>query len=130
MSSDNQVKLLGKLPTADANGLRHHADTFVEDPATMQLAIVLMNAQGMDENYDTGVITAKVRVKRIEVVVDPNDAKALKRLMLRALEQRTGKTVLPLDLEGDIDAIFEKFTASTEAGAVDPKTGEIENPDA
>jgi hypothetical protein len=42
--------------------------------------------------------------------------------MMRANEARTGKTVLPLDLESDIDSVFEAF-------AQPPKPGKPAQPD-
>ncbi len=53
-------------------------------------------------------------IRRIEVIA-PADLTVAQQLMRRSLEARTGRTVLPLDLEDDIRFAF---------GQVDPRTGE------
>ena len=54
------------------------------------------------------------RIRRIEPIKADRDQVA--KIMRRALEERTGKTVLPFDLEEDMRAAFE---------GIDPSTGEV-----
>ena len=54
------------------------------------------------------------RIRRIEWIKSDKDQVAL--ILRRAMEERTGKTVLPFDLEEDMRAAFQ---------GIDPHTGEI-----
>lgn len=77
------------------------------------MAIVDCKRSSID--HDSGEIVPTARIRRIEVIGD-NDKDLAAKMMRRALEQRTGKTVLPFDLEEDLRAAF---------GRIDPDTGEI-----
>jgi hypothetical protein len=52
---------------------------------------------------------AYARVRRIEVAL-PGDLSAVERFMRRALEHRSGRTVLPLELEDELRGAFENIT--------------------
>jgi hypothetical protein len=118
------VKLSGTLPPGEQNGLRDHAALFLDDPAELRLAIVVIDTRATTEDLVKGEVSATARIRRVELVVDdPADMKAIKRLMLRASERRAGNTVLPLDTEQEIDALFEAFTAA------DPGTGKDDDKD-
>jgi hypothetical protein len=125
--NQNTVKLSGSLPAGELNGLRDHAALFLDDPAEIRLAIVAVDTKSTTEDLIKGEVSAALRVRRVELVVDdPADLKALKRLMLRASERRAGDTVLPLDTEQEIDALFEQFTMADPGlgGGKDDKDGD------
>ena len=83
------TKLIASLPKGEANGLNALARELIDDPT-------------------------QVHVRRIEPI--QTDKALVSKIMRRALESRTGKTVLPFDLEEDMRAAFE---------GIDPHTGEI-----
>lgn len=118
----NKIKLAAGLPDGEANGLKAAVDLFLDDPAGARIGIVVFDTKGTAEDFDDGVVTATARVRRVEIITDTDDAQAAKRLMMRANEQRTGQTVLPLDLEADVDAVFASF-AKGKAGAGSEEDG-------
>lgn len=103
------IKLKAGLPNGEANGLLHHANLFIDDPDGMRLALCLLGTKSTTEDRDTAEVTALVRVLRIELVTDTGDIKELQRIMLRANEARTGRTMLPFDTEKAIDDVFADF---------------------
>lgn len=106
-----RIRLKSGLPAGEANGLTHHAPSFLDDPDTLRLALVLLDTKAMTEDRDDGDTTALVRVRRIEIISSKDDVTALQRIMLRANEERTGKTMLPFDTEKAIDEVFSDFAA-------------------
>ncbi len=112
MSAD--VTLGGKLPKGDANGLGPVIADLIAEPHRFHVILAIIDCAKVTTNHDTGEVIPTARVRRIEVV-RAEDLRAAERLMRRALEGRSGRTVLPLDLEDDIAVAF---------GQVDPETGE------
>lgn len=102
------VKLSSHLPqVGDANGLTHIADDLCAEPGRVHVGIVLIDTKSVSTDIDTGETTPTARVRRIEMV-PAGDLKDAERLMRRALEQRSGATVLPLELEDEISSVFRQ----------------------
>jgi hypothetical protein len=116
-ATGNKIKLTSTLPQGEANGLRAAVDQFLDDPAGARIGIVVFDTKGTAENFDEQTVTATVRLRRVEIIGDTDDAQAAKRLMMRAHEQRTGQTVLPLGMETDIDEVFATFATKAKPGA-------------
>ena len=74
----------------------------------------LVDCQKVTTDMDSGDVEPTARIRRIEVIREDKDRAAM--MLRRSLEVRTGKTVLPFDLEEDMRAAFE---------GIDPSTGEI-----
>ena len=109
------TKLASSLPGGDANGLVSLARNLIDSPHDVHVVVALVDCKKITTDNDTGEVEPTARIRRIEAIA--GDDKALAGKMLRrALESRTGKTVLPFDLEEDIRAAF---------GDIDPNTGEI-----
>jgi hypothetical protein len=100
------IKLTGSLPKGDANGLGPIIGDLVDDPAALHVVLAIVDTKKITTDADTGEVVPTVRVRRIEALL-PDDLKAARRLMERALERRTGKTVLPLTLEDDVREAFK-----------------------
>lgn len=101
------VKLTSALPKADeANGLAAIADRLVADPHAMHVAVVVLDCSQVTTDTDTDDKVPTARVRRIEIVDDGEDKDRLRALAQRAFEKRTGKTVLPLDLEDELRDAF------------------------
>jgi hypothetical protein len=109
------TKLASSLPGGDANGLVAIARQLIDSPHDVHVIIGIVDCKRSSIDHDTGEIVPTARIRRIEVIGD-NDKDLAAKMMRRALEERTGKTVLPFDLEEDLRAAF---------GRVDPDTGEI-----
>jgi len=111
------TKLASGLPGGDANGLTAIARPLIDSPHNVHVVVALVDCKRTTIDNDTGEMVPTARIRRIEVIGDDGDDKALAQKMLRrSLERRTGKTVLPFDLEEDLRAAF---------GNVDPNTGEV-----
>lgn len=109
------TKLTSSLPGGDANGLVAIARALIDNPHEVHVIVGLVDCKSIKTDNDSGEIEPTARIRRIEVIGDRDKDLAAK-MMRRALEERTGKTVLPFDLEEDLRAAF---------GRVDPDTGEI-----
>lgn len=107
------VKLTGSLPEGEANGLKALREDLIRDPMDLRLVVVLIDTNSLTTDMDSGDVIPTARVRRIEPITRGDDIGVVRRVMARAHEERTGKTVLPYDLEWSL------------RGAVDPETGEI-----
>jgi len=106
------ASLSGNLPAGDANGLAAIISDLIRDPHKMHVLIAIADCRKVTTDNDTGDIIPTVRIRRIEAV-HHDDLPAAEKLMRRALEHRSGKTVLPLDLEDDVRAVFGQIEADT-----------------
>lgn len=104
--SHEAVKLSGGLPKHDAlNGLSSLAAEAVTTPDEQWVAVVVVNVQRITTNVDNGDVVPTFRVVRIEPVGE-DDKPHLGRIVSRSYERRTGKAVLPLDLEDELRTTF------------------------
>jgi hypothetical protein len=98
----------GNLPKGDANGLAALAGDLISDPERKRVIIAIIDNPKTVVHNITGDRVATVRIVRIEAV-RPADLPAAEKLIRRALEQRTGQTVLPLELEDELSDAFAEF---------------------
>jgi hypothetical protein len=108
-------KLASTLPKGDANGLQAIARDLIDEPHRVHVVLALVDCKKTTVDNDSGEIEPTVRIRRIEAIRGEDLALAQK-MLRRALELRTGKTVLPFDLEEDVRNAFRR---------IDPRTGEI-----
>lgn len=109
------TKLGSGLPKGEANGLNELAAALVNEPEQVHVVIALIDCKSVKTDTDTGDVEATARIRRIEAV-PAQDRGLAKAMMRRQFETRTGKTVLPYQLEQDLLAAF---------GNIDPQTGEV-----
>ena len=109
------AKLSSGLPKGDGNGLTAIERELIDNPHDVHVVVALVDCKKTSTDNDTGEIIATARIRRIEAITEDDKDLAAK-MLRRALEKRTGKTVLPFDLEEDMRAAF---------GHIDPDTGEI-----
>lgn len=115
------------LPKGDANGLAPHSSMLVrpENRKKLWVALAILSVPVLVEDTDKNSTQAKVRIRRVELIVDPADANDLQRILMRAYERRTGAAVLPLELEHDVEAAFNgldpDMIAREEAQAADER---------
>lgn len=102
------------LPKGDGDGISHHGPQFVAHPHDRVLCLALLNVREVVTDTTTHVEsqTAIVGILRAEVVLDPDDVRALQRIMLRAADRRKGGAVLPMETEDEIDAVFAAFESA------------------
>lgn len=93
------VKLMGKLPGEEEwNGLESWHQQLVEDPTLMLGCYVVLDVKKVERDTDTGKVTAKMRVRQIEVLSEAGEASnAVRKVFEEAYHKRTGKTPLPFD---------------------------------
>lgn len=121
------VKLMGALPGGDNNGASAIGGDLVKDPRRLHPMIAIVDGKRTTIDSDTGEQTVTVRVRRIEALL-PDDMPAAEKLLRRALEKRTGQTVIPLDLEDEIAEAFKQLTLDELADEVDPAGGGADEP--
>ena len=109
------TKLNSALPKGDSNGLNSLARNLIDQPEAVHVIVALVDCKSIVTEIDTGDVEPTARIRRVEVITEA-DKTTVAKMLRRALEKRTGKTVLPFDLEEDVRAAF---------GNIDPKTGEI-----
>lgn len=112
------TKLSPALPKGDGNGLDAIARELVDEPHGLHVVIAIVDCKTIVVDNDTNEHEPTARLRRVEVIRG-DDKEHAQRMMRRALEARTGQTVLPLDLEDELRAAF---------GDIDPTTGEILSP--
>lgn len=101
------LKLSAALPASDdTNGLGVIADALVASPGDFHVVVAVLDCKKIETDTDTGEQTPTARIRRIEVVTRKDDKARLRALATRAFEKRTGKTVLPLDLEDELRDAF------------------------
>jgi len=122
------TKLSSGLPKeTSGNGLSAIARDLVVNPMNRHVMIAVVDCSKITTDTSTGLMEPTARVLRIERVA-PQDAETAERLVRRALEHRLGDTVLPIDLEEDIEEWFGKgFKLDPETGVLTPTH---EEPDA
>lgn len=100
------VSVSGNLPGGDGNGLSAIVSDLVRDPKKLHVCICLVDCKKVVTDADSGDVVPTARVRRIEVITDPDDMKLGENLMRRALDRRTGREALPYDLEEEIRGAF------------------------
>jgi hypothetical protein len=109
------TKIASTLPQGDGNGLTALARALIDSPHDIHVVVALVDCKKTTTDNDSGEIEPTARIRRIEAITE-EDRELAAKMLRRALERRTGKTVLPFDLEEDMRAAF---------GRIDPQTGEI-----
>lgn len=103
---DYTAVLAASLPKGEANGLAPFARVFADFPKKMNVAVIVFDAPVQTTDAEKDVTKVKVRVKRVEVILDKGDRAVMERILMRALETRTGNTTLPFELETEITKEF------------------------
>jgi hypothetical protein len=113
------------MPKGDGDGISHHGPQFLANPHERVLCLALLGVREVITNTSTkeNDQTAVLGIVRAEVVLDPDDVRALQRIMLRAADRRKGGAVLPMETEDEIDAVFAQF----ESADLEPKRDEDED---
>lgn len=110
----SDIRLGGTLPKGDANGAAAIAADLIAEPHRFKVLLMIVDCRKVTTDNDTGEAIPTARIRRVEAVLPP-DLPAAEQLMRRALEKRTGRTVLPLGLEDEMRLAFKD---------IDPRTGE------
>lgn len=112
------TKLGSSLPKGDANGLEALNQPLISNPESAFIIVAVIDCKRITTDIDTDDAEATARILRIEAVA-PGDKETTSDILARAHEHRTGKTVLPLEID---DALRN-------VRSVDFGTGEIHEGD-
>jgi hypothetical protein len=104
----------GALPKGDANGLGPIVRDLIDHPHRYHVVMAIVDCKKVTTDNDSGDITPTARIRRIEAVLHA-DLPVAEQLMRRALEKRSGRQMLPIDLEDEMRLAFKQ---------IDPRTGE------
>jgi hypothetical protein len=109
----SEIKLAGRLPKGDANGLGVAAPGLIRRPDRFRVAIVVIDCETITTHADTGEVVPTARVRRAEIVVD-EDLEAARRMVMRSLERRTNHDAgaLPLNFEHELGEVAEAFVGN------------------
>lgn len=118
----------GNLPRGDANGLSAMAADLIREPERKRIILAIVDNPKTVINNVTGDRVATVRICRIEAVLG-DDLGAAEQLLRRALERRTGLTVLPLDLEDELAEAFAEFDPDADPDAAEEDDADPAEPD-
>lgn len=100
------MRLSGKLPEGDANGIAGLANDLITKPGEMHVVLAIVDTYKLTTDVDANTVIPTLRVRRIEPLL-AEDLGTARRLLERAFEQRTGKATLPLELEDELESAFE-----------------------
>lgn len=109
------AKISSSLPKGDRNGLGSIMRVLVDHPQRLHVLLAVVDCKSITTDNDTGDIVPTARIRHVEAVA-VEDLAAAKRLMDRAIENRNGSTMLPMEVEDELIAAFS---------GVDPSTGEF-----
>lgn len=115
------TKLAGNLPTGDKNGLTAIGGELVKEPWRNHVVIAVIDCKKTVRDNDTGDVEPTVRVLRVEVVRDADELRTAEQILRRNLERRMGLSVLPLEIEDELDELFARLgdlTVNTETGEI------------
>lgn len=102
------VKLGGRLPMhPDLNGMDDLSGHFVGNTEDLVPVVAVLSTRKVENNLETGTVIPTVGIKRIEPILNAEDKEMIDRIVQRAFERRTGKAVLPLELEDELRGVFE-----------------------
>lgn len=93
------IKLGGKLPKNDKNGLGELLIDLLRDPYKVHVAVVLLDTGRITRDLENEDVVPTARIKAIEPIRGGVDAGELRRMLQRAYEERTGNVELPADWE-------------------------------
>lgn len=126
-----EMKLSGKLPEGDHNGLKPIETDMLEDPRKPRMALIVFNASKVTTEVVNGSREVTAQILHIEGL-HPDDLDEYgEKLLRRGMEFRTGQPTLPMELEDEIDKVLqgvldgeEPYNVADEMGKVDPDEDE------
>lgn len=101
----SEIKLAGALPRGHANGLEPIVMDLINHPDRYKVVLAIVDCKKIETDTDTGEVIPTARVRRIEAITG-SDRDTARRLMQRAIEERTGSPVLPMDVEDEVESAF------------------------
>lgn len=111
------TKFSGTLPKGDANGLNALANQLLKNPKGTHIIVGVIDVKTITTDVDTADQQATVRFRRVESIA-PQDADHAVRMMQRAAERRTGATMLPIEIEDELQELMQNLDFDFSTGEV------------
>lgn len=113
-------KLMGRLPAEKLNGLSRLEDLLLENPVpeNTYAIVAIVSAGKVEEDSDTGEKTVHIKLRQVEAVLEPGDGESVRRVLIRATEDRMGVRAI-----AGLDALLDdwsRMNTITEEVAKDP----------
>lgn len=126
----SDASLSSRMPKGDANGIGPIVKDLIGEPETVHALIVLVDCKKITTDVDSGETVPIMRIRRLEAI-RKSDIKDAQRLIRRAWEERNGETVLPMEMEDDIEALFKNIgkQADEALGLNNPNEGPKDDPE-
>lgn len=99
------IKLGSQLPQGTANGLGPIVGDLCRNPENLQVVIAIVDCKAITTDTDTGDVIPTMRIRRIEAITG-TDKGAVRMILRRAMERRTGRVELPFEVEEDFANAF------------------------
>jgi len=93
-TTGEQLTIAGTVPPVPANGLWEIIEELQSTPAKTHIGVVMIDAQYVRHETDTGDRMPVVRIRQIEFPTDTDDMKLLSKLLDRLQSERTGQMTL------------------------------------
>jgi len=90
-NDDREIVLAGTMPALPACGLWEIFEQLVNSPGDIHIGIVFVDAMHVRSETDTGALRPTVRLRQIEIPLDPDDIKTLHQMADRLQSERTGQ---------------------------------------
>lgn len=100
------MKLSPKLPEGEANGLDRIEGRMIREPEDAVIVVAVVDVVKLTSNLDTGDVEPTVRIRKLEVMQNESETDA-RELLDRAYARRTGREMLPLDVDPDTGEVLE-----------------------
>lgn len=100
------MKLSPKLPEGEANGLDRIEGRMIREPEDAVIVVAVVDVVKLTSNLDTGDVEPTVRIRKLEVMQNESETDA-RELLDRAYARRTGREMLPLDVDTDTGEVLE-----------------------
>lgn len=113
------TKFSSALPAGDANGLTSLSNKLIRNPKGTHIIVGVIDVKSITTDIDSGDQVATVRFRRVEAIHEEDADHAL-RMLARGVERRTGATMLPIEIEDELQALTD---------SLDWTTGELLDPD-
>ncbi len=114
------VKLSSRLPRGALNGLAGTvAKELAANPATRRLTVAIIDVEEVRENYLAESETVVLRIRRVEMITQADDIRAIQEVVLRAHTERSGQAVLPFENDEQTQKFFDEWAAAPEPGRKD-----------
>lgn len=93
-TTGDEMAIAGTVPPVPANGLWEIIEALQNDPGQQHIGVVIVDAQYVRHETDTGGKMPTVRIRQIEFPQDADQIKILSTMLDQAQSERTGQLAI------------------------------------